>query len=145
MSISSGIGIASGGIAAIESQLAVLSQNIANASTPGYSAEVSPTEEVAASGQPAGVRIGPAQVVSDQALQASVLAQNAAAAYSQTTSAALTAVTNVQGAPGSGTDLASLLGDVQSAFTTLASDPTDQTQQAAVVTAASQLASAINT
>lgn len=144
MSISSGIGIASGGIAAIESQLAVLSQNIANASTPGYSVEVSPTQDVAASGQPEGVQAAPAQIVSDEALQASVFTQNAEAGYSQTMAAGLSAVTSVQGSPGSGSDLSSLLGGVQSAFTTLASDPSNQTQQSAVVTAAGNLASAIN-
>ena len=145
MSISSGIDIASGGIAAIESQLAVLSQNIANASTPGYSAETSSTENLTASGQPVGVQVEPAQLVTDQALQASVLTQNGAAASSHTTQAALSAVTAVQGAPGSGGDLSSLLGGVQSAFTTLANDPSNQTQQAAVVTAAGNLAAAINT
>src|SRR5208283_1804514 len=145
MSISSGIDIASGGIAAIESQLAVLWQNIANASTPGYSAETSSTENLTASGQPVGVQVEPAQLVTDQALQASVLTQNGAAASSHTTQAALSAVTAVQGAPGRGGDLSSLLGGVQSAFTTLANDPSNQTQQAAVVTAAGNLAAAINT
>ena len=80
----------------------------------------------------------------DQVLQAGVLGANAQLAGDQTRQAALSAIDSVLGAPGSGTDLASLLGRVQGAFTTLADDPGNQTQQQAVVSSAATLTAGIN-
>jgi flagellar hook-associated protein 1 FlgK len=51
----------------------------------------------------------------------------------------------VQGTVAAGSDLSSLLGDLQNAFSTLESDPSSQAQQQAVVTAGSNLTSQINT
>ena len=51
----------------------------------------------------------------------------------------------MQGTPGQGQDLASLLGNLGNQFSTLLNDPTNQTQQSAVVSAAGTLATQINT
>jgi flagellar hook-associated protein 1 FlgK len=57
---------------------------------------------------------------------------------------ALQQIDAVQGTPGGGTDLASLVGDLQDSFSTLQGDPSSQTQQTAVVTAARNLTQQIN-
>ena len=136
--------IATGGLANINSQLALVSQNVANASTPGYSVEVATQQNLVADGEALGVRTGPATRDVDAALQAEVFSQNATVAGLQTRQTALQAIDAVQGTPGQGADIASLLGDLQDQFSTLLNDPSSQAQQSQVVSAAATLAQGIN-
>ncbi|HQT75431.1 MAG: flagellar hook-associated protein FlgK [Rhodospirillales bacterium 20-64-7] len=145
MGLTSALSIANSGLANINAQFSILSQNIANAATPGYAAESGTQQSLTADGIGLGVRTGPATRAINQALQASVIQQNAIVAGSQTTQTALQAIDSVLGTPGSGADLGSLLGNVQNSFSTLLNDPGNQTQQNAVVTAASTLAQGMNT
>jgi len=145
MSLGSALSIAAGGLANINSQFALISQNVANAATPGYAVEVSSQQNVTADGVGMGVRTGPATLQIDQALQTSVTQQNATVRGLQTTQVALQAIDGVLGTPGSGNDLGSLLGNLQDSFSTLLTDPSNQTQQSAVVSSASTLARGINT
>jgi flagellar hook-associated protein 1 FlgK len=143
--IDSAFAIANTGLANIQAQLATLSQNVANASTPGYTQEVTTQTAVTANGAGLGVRTGPAMLDIDRVLQASVLQQNTIVSGLQTTQAALQPIDSVLGTPGSGNDIGSLLGKLQSGFSTLLADPSSQPQQSAVVAAASNLAQGINT
>ncbi len=145
MSLNSALSIASGGLANINAQFALISQNVANAATPGYSLEVSSQQSLTADGVGLGVHTGPATLQVDQALQTSVVQQNATVTGLQTTQTALQAIDSVLGTPGSGTDLGSLLGNLQNSFSTLQTDPGNQTQQSAVVSSAATLAHGINT
>jgi flagellar hook-associated protein 1 FlgK len=145
MSLDASLSIASGSLANINRQLALVSQNVANAATPGYAREVSTQQSVTAGGLGMGVHSGPAQRNIDAALQAGILQQNATVSGLQTRQAALQAIDAALGTPGQGSDLPSLLGKVQDAFSTLASGPDNPTQQQAVVSAAGTLASGINT
>ena len=144
MSLNSALSIASGGLANINAQFALISQNVANASTPGYAVEVGNQQAVTADGVALGVHTGPATLQIDQALQASVRRQNAVVSNTQTTQTALSAIDSVLGAPGSGSDIGSLLGNLQNSFSTLLTDPSNQTQQSAVVSSAATLAQGIN-
>jgi flagellar hook-associated protein 1 len=144
MSLDASLSIASGSLANINRQLALVSQNVANAATPGYAREVSTQQSVTAGGLGMGVHSGPSQRNIDTALQASMLQQNAAVSGLQTRQAALQAIDAALGTPGQASDLPSLLGKMQDAFSTLASGPDSQTQQQAVVSAAGTLASGIN-
>jgi flagellar hook-associated protein 1 FlgK len=121
-----------------------VSQNVANASTPGYVREVAVQQDVTAEGIGMGVRSAPAQRSLDAVLQQSTLTQNGDVAAWQAKQAALTALDQVQGTPGQGTDLPSLLGKLQDAFSSLENDPSNQTQQQAVVGAARTLATGVN-
>ena len=60
MNIDGALSIATGGLANINRQMALVSQNVANASTPGYAAEISTQQSVTANGEGLGVRSGPA-------------------------------------------------------------------------------------
>ena len=73
-----------------------------------------------------------------------VFSQNATVAGLQTRQTALQAIDAVQGTPGQGTDIASLLGNLQDQFSTLLNDPDNQPQQSQVVSAATTLAQGIN-
>src|SRR6185437_2021173 len=145
MSLEGALSIASGGLANINRQLALVSQNVANAGTPNYAAEISGQHSLTADGQGLGVISDPATRIIDKGLQDQIIQQNATVAGLQTTQTALQAIDAVQGTPGQGSDLASLLGKVQDQFSTLLTDPSNQTQQSAVVSAAANLAQGINT
>jgi flagellar hook-associated protein 1 FlgK len=144
VSLGAALSIATGGLANINSQLTLASQNVANASTPGYSAEIGTQESLVADGEGLGVRTGPAIRNVDTALQAELFGQNATVAGLQTTQSALQAIDAVQGTPGQGNDLASLIGNLQNQFSTLLNDPSNGAQQSAVVSAATNLAQNIN-
>src|ERR1700733_15119749 len=101
MGLDSALSIASGGLANINSQFQLISQNVANAATPGYAVEVSTQEAITADGVGLGVHTGAATLQIDQALQASVMQQNAVVTGGQTTQTALQAIDSVLGTPGS--------------------------------------------
>ncbi len=145
MSLESALSIAGSGLAVVQRQISVVSQNVANASTTGYVREVSVQTSLEAGSQPSGVVSGPTQRALDAPLQASVLSQNAAVSGLQTRAAALSVVDAAQGTTGDGgSSLASLAGGLQTAFTTLRTDPSSAPQQQAVVGAAQSLAGGIN-
>ena len=89
MSLDGVLSVAAGGIQNINRQMAVVSQNVANASTPGYAAEVSTQSSVTANGQGMGVHSGPAIRYVDVALQGEVFQQNATVSGLQTRQSAL--------------------------------------------------------
>lgn len=144
MSLSSALSIATGGLAVVSRDLAVVSQNVANANTPNYAVEVSTQTSLTADGVGLGVRAGPTTRQIDTVLQAEGFRQNATVTNLQTRQTALQAIDNAQGTPGQGTDLASLLGKLQSQFSSLLNGPDNQTQQSAAVSAAADLARGIN-
>ena len=145
MSLDAALSIASSGLGAINQQLALISHNVANAGTPGYAVETAPQTSVSAGSEPMGVVVGVAQRQVNAQLDASLNAQGGTVAGLQVTTTALSAIDTAQGTPGQGNDLASLQGNLQGAFSTLASDPSSQTSQLQVVTAAQGLATGINT
>lgn len=144
MNINNVLTIAGSGIGSLSQQLAVVSQNIANANTPGYVVETATVSSVVAGGTGIGVRVGVASRNVDLHLQADAFAASASAAGQQVTSDALNAIDSTSGTPGSGTDLPSLLGAVTDAFSSLATDPSNATQQRAVVQRAGDLTQGLN-
>ena len=139
------LGISAGGLADVALGLSVISQNVANASTPQYALETATQASLATAGQDFGVRSGVVVRTDDPGLEAQVAAQTSQSAASTVTSTALATLEPVLGTVGAGTDLGSQLGAVQSAFSALQIDPADATQQGAVVDAATKLAQGINT
>ncbi|MGI3778154.1 MAG: flagellar hook-associated protein FlgK [Janthinobacterium lividum] len=145
MSLQSALSITGSGLAAVQRQISIVSQNVANASTTGYVREVAVQISLEAGSQPSGVAVGPTQRALDAPLQASVLGQNATVSGLQTSAAALAAIDAAQGTTGTdGTSLATLAGGLQTAFTTLRGNPSSTPQQQAVVGAAQALAGGIN-
>ncbi len=145
MGLDAALSIAGSGLAAINAQLSLVSHNVANASTPGYATESAAVQSLTASGEGLGVITAPATRAMDQALQSELLQQNATTSGLATQSAAMQAIDAVQGTPGQGQDLASLLGKLQDSFSTLLADPSNATQQSTVAGAARTLAQGINT
>ncbi len=144
MGLDASLAIASGGIANVAAQLALVSHNVANAGTPGYATETGTQTARDAGGVGMGVATGPAIRLIDTTLQAEVQAQASTVAGLTTRQGALQAIDAVQGTPGQGQDLGSLLGALGNQFSTLLNDPANPTQQSAVVAAAGRLAGQIN-
>ena len=136
---------ASSGLDSIERQIAVVSQNVSNASTPNYVRETVSLTSLATAGGPAGVRTGVETRVTDSDLQASVFGSLANEAGSNATQAALAGIDQVSGVPGSGQDLSSLFGALQDSFSTLANDPASGSQQEDVLSKAGAFVSGLQT
>jgi len=143
MSIGNSLSIASGGLANIAQQMATISNNVANASTPGYAEEISTQTSLVGAGQGFGVLPGHVVRQIDLQMQQEIFTQNATVAGLTTTQQGLVPVNAAQGVPGAGTDVGSMLGNLQSAFTTLQSDPSNGAAQSQVVNTAGSLASTI--
>jgi flagellar hook-associated protein 1 len=144
MSLAGALSIATGGLANVNRQMALVSQNVANASTPGYAAEIGTQQSVTAGGDGLGVRTGLTIRNIDANLQQELFGQNATVAGLQTRQTALQAIDAAQGTPGQGTDIASMLGQLQDQFSTLLNSPDSAPQQSQVVATANTLAQGIN-
>jgi flagellar hook-associated protein 1 FlgK len=145
MSLNSALSVATSGLANINAQFVTMSQNVANVSTPGYAQETNSQQAITAGGVGMGVRTGVAVAAANAVLSAALNDQVSTTSNLTTTQTALQAVDAALGTPGQGDDLGSMLGNLQTSFATLASDPSNQSQQSAVVNAASSLAQSINT
>jgi flagellar hook-associated protein 1 FlgK len=144
MGLDASLAIASSGLTAINRQFAVLSQNVSNANDAGYTNESAALQAINAGGAGMGVQSAAATLTVNTAVQAQAFAQNALAAYAGATATALSGIDSVMGTPGGGTDIPSLLGDLQNQFTALQADPSSQTQAQAVVAAAQTLTGQLN-
>ena len=140
MSLQANLSVASSGLADINRQLGVVSQNVANVGTPGYARQVLPQTSMSADGVGMGVRTGVAQRQIDLHLQRAALQQASLAAGLEVGADALAAIDAVHGATGAGDDLAGLVGRLSDSFTRLAADPASQPAQSATVEAAADLA-----
>lgn len=145
MSLDSSLAIATGGLANINIQLGVISNNIVNASTPDYSTETANQDSLVAGSQGLGVQTEATTRAINLALQQSAFQQDTTVSGLTTTTNGLQTIDALQGTPGQGNDLGSLLDNVQSSFSTLLGDPSNASQQSAVVSAAGNLANGINT
>lgn len=148
MSLDSVLSIASSGLYAVQGQISVVAQNVANANTADYTEEVAPAEAVVDGGQGDGVRLGATTRVTSPTLQANLYTQNAAVASQTVLNAALSTVTATEGSTSASTgstgSLTDLLSTVQAGFTTLQSDPTSSAQQQTVAQQAAALVVGIN-
>ena len=150
MDLLSSLSIATGGLNALEYELSVTSQNVSNAGTTGYVAEVANVMSDVPGGMRNGVKITATQLNINKALQTALYGQNASVASYTATSNSLAAVTAVQGTTsgsdsGSANTLSDMLGSVRDALTSLTATPLDSGAQSAVITAARSLTTNIQT
>ena len=144
MGLSGALAIASSGLANINLQLDIVSQNVANANSPGYASEVLPQQSMDVASIPMGVRTGVATRLTDTVAQNTLYAENASVSSYSFRQTTLQAIDAVQGTPGSGADIASQLGALQNGFSALLSNPASAAAQSAVVQQAGTLAQSIN-
>ncbi len=149
MGLDASLSIANSGLTALQAEMAVASQNVANANTAGYAVEQSSISSRTADGQASGVVVGLTTQTINTALENSLYSQNATVSGLTTTSNGLATISVLQGSTssdsGSSDTIPDQVGNLQSSLITLDADPSSSASQQAVVTAAGTLASTIQT
>ena len=105
MSISQALSISMSGLAAKQAALAVVSQNIANANTDGYSRKVVAYEALVAGNQSSGVNVSSIERVVSTQLTSEMNIQNATLSRLDTMDSYFTQIQNLFGTPDSTTGL----------------------------------------
>ena len=144
MSITSALSSATSGLAAASKRASVVSNNVANALTPGYARrEVSISENILA-GKGAGVSVDGVLRISNPALTADRRVAEALSNRDQPIVTAYAAFNTALGEPGDGFSLFSQYQNLESALRALSQTPESQPQQLQVLEAAKSLASTLN-
>ena len=148
MTLFSSLSIASSGLAAIQGQINVVSQNVSNANTAGYSEETAADTALESGNDLSGVSLGTITRVTSTALQTSLFGQNSAVSAATTLSDAWSGIVDALGQTssdsGSTGSLTEALSGLQTAFTALDGDSTSTVDQAAAVTAGQSVAGSFN-
>lgn len=139
MGLSTSLGTAISGLNSAQIGIGVVSQNVANAGTPGYvRRNVSSVDSI--SGSTVGVSNPNVQRLLDRIVQHQLLQESSGAAYTSTRAQVFANLDQLYGAPGSKTALDSMYSTFTSSLQALQNDPSSYTNRTAVLDAASQLA-----
>lgn len=144
MSISSALQGALSGLKATQAGIDVVSQNVANAGSVGYTRRVLTTTAQLSGTQTTGVNVVGAERVLDSLVQRQLRLENAGASYTgvkATYHGALDAMFDAPGATGS---LPNLVNGLSSAIGGLVTNPSSYGSQTSALSAASDLASSLN-
>lgn len=139
MSISQALSISMSGLAAKQAALAVVSQNIANANTDGYSRKVVAYNALLAGNQSSGVAISSIERVVSTQLTSEMNIQNATLSRLDTMDTYFTQIQNLFGTPDSTTGLDARISALTESLQYMATDPSAAGNKQQVVNAASVL------
>lgn len=138
--------VQAGAINAFQQAISVTAANVANASTPGYASQtqtlLSAAEDLA-TGLPGGVIAGPVVSSRNEYAQQNVFNKQTALGEAQQNADSLTNLQSLFSVTGKG-GISPALGSLYQSFSAWAQTPTDGTARQAVLTAAGNLATAIN-
>lgn len=135
---------ANSGMRAAQAGLDVVSRNVANASTEGYTRKKIEIENRIVGLEGAGVSIGDVQRSVDKSLQKEIWLGTSTREALRTKEEFLGRLELGFGTPGDDTSIASLLGGIGNAFRTLVSQPDSSTQQQTVLARARAYARSAN-
>lgn len=151
MDLGLSLNIATSGLKTIENALSTASNNVTNASTPGYVSETANTSSTVVSGIGVGTTSVGNRLNISKPLQDALYQQNARVSGLTATSNSLAAVSAVQGTT-TGSDGANTIGtltnnlqNVSTAFISLSNTPQNSASQQGVISAAQTLVSNIHT
>ncbi|HRE21165.1 MAG TPA: flagellar hook-associated protein FlgK [Rhabdaerophilum sp.] len=134
------------GLTVNQAQMSLISRNVANAGTVGYTRRILNTQETSALGITAGaVREVSVNRVLDQLLQKQMRTESGGAAYSAMLSDYLDRVDSLFGQPGSDAGINTIFSKFSTAIQTLAADPASSTARQNALVNAQSLASTLNT
>src|SRR5215831_17473116 len=144
MSLSIALDSALSGLMAAQRQTAVMSRNVANANTPGYTTKSADLASRITAGEGSGVQItGIARTV-DASLQRDSRRESGLTTELQTKASQLTTFTNYLGQPNDEQSISSQITKLVNAFQQLGESPEDTTVQQSVVAAAQGVAQSLN-
>jgi flagellar hook-associated protein 1 FlgK len=132
------------GLRIAQQQLTLISTNIANVQTPGYTRKILPQSVRAIGGEAVGV-LGDAVIRKvDMFLTRDLWTQISTVGSAETSLRYLSQVENFHGSPDSQTNIAAKIAALKDKFTTLSDSPIDTFAQNAVIAQAQDVASKIN-
>lgn len=143
MSIESALWTALAGLNATQAQIQVVSGNVANVQTPGYSRETLPQETVVNATQ-TSVKTGAVQRVIDQVLNNNLTNQTTVASAASTLATYTQQIDSLLGQVGAGATVNDALNKFATALQAAATTPQDPVAQGAAVSAGVALAQALN-
>ncbi|HEV7324664.1 MAG TPA: flagellar hook-associated protein FlgK [Bosea sp. (in: a-proteobacteria)] len=139
MGLNTALGTSISGLRNAQVGIGVVSQNVANAGTPGYVRRtISNVDSI--SGSTVGVSNPNVQRLLDRIVQHQLLQESSGAAYTSTRAQVFANLDKLYGAPGSATALDSMYSKFTSSLQALQNDPSSYTNRTAVLDAASLLA-----
>jgi flagellar hook-associated protein 1 len=145
MSLSSALSIAMSGLTANQAALAIVSSNVANASTPGYVSQSVNQVEQGVGGLGTGVQVAGITRALDTYVQNQLRTETSGGGYADQISNVLTQLQTVYGTPGSQGTLETAFSNLTSAVQGLSANSGAYSAQSAVVTAAQNMAQQLNT
>ncbi|PPD15464.1 MAG: flagellar hook-associated protein FlgK [Methylobacterium sp.] len=144
MGLLSALSNAVSGLTINQSQMDIVSRNVANANTVGYNRRVLRTQETSATGITAGAvkEIGVDRIL-DNLLQKQLRTEASGGGYSATRADYLSRIDSMFGQPGSAIGINQIFADFSTAMQQLAADPASPTTRQEVLAKAQSLASGI--
>ncbi|HEY0233451.1 MAG TPA: flagellar hook-associated protein FlgK [Afipia sp.] len=143
MGLSQALSTAISGIRANEAALALVSSNVANAETPGYTRK-SVTQIQTVAGGSASVRVTGVNRELDQYVQRQVLTENSGATYAAVRASALQRLQGIYGDPTSNGTMEASYNNLTNALQALSTSPDSVAARNGVISAAQALASQLN-
>ncbi|PZQ19055.1 MAG: flagellar hook-associated protein FlgK [Ancylobacter novellus] len=144
MGLSSALGAALSGLKASQAGLDVVASNVANAQTAGYVKRTLVTSQTSTGGVTTGVRVDDVRRELDAYLQRQLRSESAGAAYASTRATYLDQLQSVFGTPGGALSLDTLIANLGSSLSSLATTPDDDATRSGVIQAAQILAQQLN-
>ncbi len=144
MGLSTALGAALSGLKTTQRGLDLVSVNIANSQTVGYTRKGLSVQPIVSGGQATGVQVSDVRRELDLYLQKQLRIETGGAAYASQRAATLNSLQKVFGTPGGAASLDTAVNDLSSALDTLATSPDDQSARAKVVAQAQALAQSLN-
>ena len=132
------------GLQVNQAGIALVSANVANADTPGYTRKSVNQIAAGANGTTIGVRISEVQRAVDQYVQRQLRVENSGAYYADTRAQFFNRLQDIYGTPGSVNTLESVYNNFTGALQALTTSPDDPSARSAVITAAQLLAQQLN-
>ncbi len=144
MSISTALSNALSGLNVSSRNAEIISNNVANAMTPGYTRRTTEISSVVVAGDGAGARVSGIRLEQNPGLTADRRRIDAELGASTTRSDTLARVADALGAPGSTGALAARAAQLETAMVAASNDPASTSKQASLLDAAQSLTSTIS-
>ena len=144
MALVSGLHSALAGMQTAQAQISLVSNNIANVDTEGYTRKTAQQQSMVIAGNGVGVKLGNAERVVDQSLLRSYLSSNSLSGNLSKSYDYLSKTENLIGNPQSNNSLSADVANLQSLFETLATDVTSSANRYSLVSEAVNLTSRLN-
>jgi len=144
MALVSGLHSALTGMQTAQAQISLVSNNIANVDTEGYTRKTAQQQSMVIAGNGVGVRLGNAERVVDQSLLRSYLSSNSLSGNLSKSYDYLSKTENLIGNPQNENSLSADVANLQSLFETLATDVTSSANRYSLVAEAVNLTSRLS-